>query len=110
MVTDVTECPSVGKLVLFQTDVYGPQRIGGGIITAVSDADLEVHVHAASGSARSWMPSWSKTGRKPKSCKADPGSGFTAYLVLVALSDVEMYGTVLCYTCLIWWMKIRLRR
>ena len=94
MVTDVTERPSVGKLVLFQTDIYGPQRIGGGIITAVSDADLEVHVHAASDSARSWMPSWSKTGRKPKSCKADPGSGFTAYLVLVALSDVEMYGTL----------------
>jgi len=95
MVTDVTERPSVGKLVLFQTDIYGPQRIGGGIITAVSDADLEVHVHAASDSARSWMPSWSKTGRKPKSCKADPGSGFTAYLVLVALTDVEMYGTLL---------------
>ena len=78
--------------MLFQTNIYGPERIGGGIITTVSDADLEVHAHATSDSARSWMPSWSKSGCKPKSCKADPGSSFTAYLVLVPLTDVEMYG------------------
>ena len=47
--------------MLFQTNIYGPERIGGGNITVVSDADVEGHVRAASVSARSWMPSWSKS-------------------------------------------------
>ena len=93
LVTDITEQPLPGKLSLFNSSIYGEERICGGIITnmAADTQSFTVHVHACSESGRSWMPSWQKTGKKTQSQKACP-EGFAAYSIRVDVDQVEMYG------------------
>ena len=90
-----TVSPLPGKLALLNNDIYGEERVCGGIISNMSvDAQsILVHVHVSSESRRPWMPSWKKAGKKTQSLKACL-EGFTAFTASDKVAQVEMYGAL----------------